>query len=81
MESLHSSQDYTIHNALKYIETYGDAWVNYKEKQMPLHNKKYVTENKAIDTKLNTYQEKRNFEITSEPEAKIEESMTNEMSF
>lgn len=77
LESLHSSQDYTIHNALKYIETYGDAWVNYKEKQMPLHNKKYVTENKAIDTKLNTYQEKRNFEITSEPEAKIEESQNN----
>lgn len=69
LHSLKSADEIHINNYHTFLDVNGDAWEDFYLSQKPLHNHKQKPEkiNDAVIQKLNTYLEKRNFDLSPEP--------------
>jgi bifunctional non-homologous end joining protein LigD len=66
LNDLTSSQDFTIQNALKNIESNGNPWLDFEKMAVSLNSKT------VINVDLEAYSKKRDFENTTEPKPEVE---------
>jgi len=73
LEGLSSSQHYHIKNYKEYMDVVGDAWENMFSYAQPLHDSKtsVPVSLPGDESKLDSYNKKRDFDLTSEPPATV----------
>jgi len=72
LDGLKSAQQYTIQNYRAYLDVYGDAWQNWRDHAVPLHDQIVSTLPTEIDVRLKSYDSKRDFSKTLEPQAGVD---------
>lgn len=85
LKATQSPREYTIHNAIELVTRLGDAWATFDAFAVEIHtHRKKVRAKKLPESKrrktpeqLKSYEQKRDFSKTPEPEARIVEAGGN----
>ncbi len=73
LPNIQSAQDYHIKNIAHYIEKHGHIWKDWRKDPASLHDKKSsIPVKNTPSEKLERYDQKRNFDLTTEPKAEIQ---------
>lgn len=79
LEGLESSQRFTLKNYSEYLVQNGNVWRDWRNFERTLHDKDSATQVAVSDhSSLQEYAQKRDFNSTNEPVAKVEHGLNDE---